>query len=475
MPCWNRQQYSRQELDQSYVPQVKGTVRDLENLPTNCDRLHLRSDDRECATHLEQPEIAVLKCGSRRDYGFGGIGHALEYPTSNAHKAFAGENPDRIISRVLSPICRKLVPPLMFLSATMAIAQSTPIVSPEVQSDNRAIFRFRAPNAQKVELQLEGRTEHIPMQKDDAGVWIVTTDPLQPDYYGYAFVADGVSLIDPRNPLTKPNLLNPQSMVHVPGPALPWEVNEVPHGVVHHHFFKSGVVGDQRDYYVYTPPDYNAAGKKKKYPVLYLLHGYSDDASGWTAVGRANVIVDNLIAQQKAEPMIVVMPLGYGDLEMLSRGSAAFSHNDLRQRNLEKFRESLLTEIIPRVEKDYQAAKDRNSRAIAGLSMGGSESMFVGLTSADRFGWIGAFSTGGLSDNFDQQFAEMKPKEVARFNLLWIACGTDDHLIDANRRLREWLTSKDVKHIDVDTPGAHTWMVWRRNLEKFAPLLFQGK
>jgi len=355
----------------------------------------------------------------------------------------------------------------------VAIAQAGPVISPEVQPNNRATFRFRDPNAQKVELQLEGKTAHLPMQRDDAGVWSVTTEALEPDYYGYSFVADGVSLIDPLNPLMKPNLHGTQSMVHVPGPpTLPWEVNDVPHGVVHHHFFKSGVVGDQRDYYVYTPPGYDAAAKKK-YPVLYLLHGYSDDASGWSAVGRANVILDNLIAQQKSVPMIVVMTLGYGAPEVLEHGSGGLNNPDLRQRNLQKFRESLLTEVIPQIEREYRASKDRKSRAIAGLSMGGSESLFVGLTTADQFAWIGAFSSGGLNDNFDQQFSEMKPKDVSHLELLWIACGTDDSLIGLNRSVREWLTNKGVKHTDVDTPGAHTWMVWRRDLATFAPLLFQ--
>ena len=311
------------------------------------------------------------------------------------------------------------------------------------------------------------------MQKDDAGVWSVTIDALEPDYYGYSFIADGIALIDPRNPLMKPNLLSAQSMVHVPGPpSLPWEMNDVPHGVVHHHFYKSGVVGDQRDYYVYTPPGYDSTAKKK-YPVLYLQHGYSDDASGWTAVGRANVILDNLIAQQRAKPMLVVMALGYGAPEVLEHSSGGLNNPDLRQRNLQKFRESLLTEVIPQVERDYRASKDRKARAIAGLSMGGSESLFVGLTSADQFAWIGAFSSGGLNENFDQQFSEMKAKDVSRLELLWIACGTDDHLMGLNRGVREWLTSKGVKHTDVDTPGAHTWMVWRRNLATFAPLLFQ--
>src|SRR4051794_4201272 len=365
---------------------------------------------------------------------------------------------------------------LLSISAAICFAQRAPAVqSPEVHADGRATFRLHAPAAQKVSASIEGAKEALPLQKDEQGTWSVTTDALAPDLYGYSFEVDGVHVVDPSNTAIKPNLLNLSNVVDVPGKTpLPWEPSDIPHGTVHHHFYKSNIVGDNRDYYVYTPPGYDAAAKKK-YPVLYLLHGYSDDASGWTAVGRANVIFDNLIAQQKAKPMIVVMTLGYGAPEMLTHGFNAFSDNNLRQRNLDKFRQALLTEVIPQIEKEYHAATDRNSRAIAGLSMGGSESLFVGLTSADRFGWIGAFSTGGLSDNFDQQFAELKSKDVSDLRLLWIACGTDDHLIDSNRRLREWLTNKGIKHTDIDTPGAHTWMVWRRNLAAFAPLLFQGK
>lgn len=357
--------------------------------------------------------------------------------------------------------------------ATLTFAQHTPIRSPEVQPDRRVTFRFHDPNAQQVEVRLEGRTAPYAMQKDENGIWTVTTDPLEPDFYGYSFIADSVALIDPSNPLMKPNLLGTQSEVHVPGPAsLPWEVNEVPHGVVHHHFYRSNVVGDQRDYYVYTPPGYNAA-KKTKYPVLYLLHGFSDDASGWTAVGRANVILDNLIAQGKAKPMIVVMPLGYGAPEILTLGFGGFSHEDLREQNMEKFRQALLTEVLPQVEQNYRVATDSKSRAIAGLSMGGAESLFTGLTSLDKFDWIGAFSSGGLGDNLDQQFAGMDASKAAKLKLLWIACGTDDHLYASNQKLRAWLTSKGVHHTDIDTPGAHTWMVWRRNLSNFAPLLFR--
>jgi enterochelin esterase family protein len=232
------------------------------------------------------------------------------------------------------------------------------------------------------------------------------------------------------------------------------------------------VANDQRDYYVYTPPGYDP-GVKKTYPVLYLLHGFSDDASGWTAVGRANVILDNLIAHGKAKPMIVVMPLGYGTMEMITLGWDAWSHTDVRQRNLSKFREALLTEVMPSVESEYRVETDRHSRAIAGLSMGGSESLLTGLNNLDKFAWIGAFSSGGMPDDFQTDFPALDAKSNQQIRLLWIACGTEDRLITVNRNLREWLKGKGVQHIDIETPGMHTWMVWRRNLAEFAALLFR--
>ncbi len=356
-----------------------------------------------------------------------------------------------------------------------ASAQTTQALrSPEVHSDNRVTFRLRAPNAKEVILAREG-AQRLPMQKEEQGVWSVTTEPLEPDLYGYSFVSDGVSLIDPSNPLMKPNLLYTQSVVHVSGPAsLPWEVNNVPHGTIHHHFYKSRVVGDERDYYVYTPPGYDPAAKNL-YPVLYLLHGFSDDAGGWTAVGRAHVILDNLIAQGKAKPMLVVTPLGYGAPEIVSPVTASARDPKLRQRNLDKFRDALLTEVIPEVEKVYRASKDRNSRAIAGLSMGGAESLYVGLNAMTRFAWIGAFSSGGLSEDFNATFAALDSKANSQLHLLWIACGTEDRLIDGSRKFRDWLKSKEIRHTGIETPGAHTWMVWRRNLAAFAPLLFRAK
>ncbi len=349
-----------------------------------------------------------------------------------------------------------------------------PLQSPELLAGNRVTFRFRAPNAKEVLLAREG-APRIPMQRDEQGVWSVTTDPLEPDYYGYVFVADGVSLIDPYNPAMKPNLLNAQSVVHVKGSgSLPWETNDVPHGTVHHHFYNSAVVGDDRDYYVYTPPGYDP-GARKLYPVLYLLHGFSDDASGWSAVGRAHVILDNLIAQGKAKPMLIVMTLGYGAPEIVTRLAPPLRDPALRQRNVDKFRDALFTEVIPQVEKAYRVSSDRAARAIAGLSMGGAESLQVGLNALDRFAWIGAFSSGGLNEDFNAAFPNLDAKANAKLRLLWIACGTEDRLIEVNRKFRDWLTSRDIRYTPIETAGAHTWMVWRRNLAEFASLLFQEK
>ncbi len=349
--------------------------------------------------------------------------------------------------------------------------KQAPLVSPDLHSDRSVTFRVRAPNARAVKLDLEGGNS-AEMQQDDHGVWSVTTAPLPPDYYGYSFTIDGVRSLDASNPSLVPNLIFPRDSVHVPAASLPWELNDVPHGEIHHHFYRSTVAADDRDYYVYTPANYDPAANKT-YPVLYLLHGFSDDASGWTSVGRANVILDNLIAQGAAKPMIVVMPLGYGTMEMIRRAWKAWSDTDLCNTNFNKFTEALLTEVMPRMESEYRITKDRNSRAIAGLSMGGSESLLTGLNHLDKFSWIGAFSSGGIPDDFQKDFPSLDEKANQQLHLLWVACGTDDHLITINRNLREWLKTKSVKVTEIETPGMHTWMVWRRNLAAFAALLFQ--
>lgn len=362
-------------------------------------------------------------------------------------------------------------PSAILVAAMLASpAFSEPLRSPDVRPDGRVTFRFHAPNAGEVAVHCETLPDGV-MQKDAEGVWSFTTAALAPDIYVYSFRVDGLKVIDPLNPLIKYNLLGIDSQVHVPGPAsLPWEVNDVPHGTVHHHFYKSAAVGADRPFFVYTPPGYDPAASRL-YPVLYLLHGFSDAENAWTTVGRANVILDNLIARGQAKPMLIVMPLGYGNREVLARGWSKTRVDEIWDDSNRRFRDALLDEIIPKVEKAYRASPDRNSRAIAGLSMGGTQSLLIGLNSLDRFGWIGSFSAGGLASDFSAAFPALAAGPAPR--LLWVGCGKQDRLIGTNRMLDEWLSGKAVVHTWVESEGNHSFLVWRRYLAQFAPLLFQ--
>lgn len=365
------------------------------------------------------------------------------------------------------------------LSASLpTFSQETPApVSPEVHPDRTITFRLRMPNAQKVTVNLE-TGQGLPLIKDEHGLWSVTTPVLDPDLYGYAFSVDGTTVLDPENTNYKSNLLYPNNLVEVPGEGLqPWDRADIAHGELHHHYYHSTAAGDNRDYFVYTPPGFDAKAKTK-YPVLYLLHGFSDDASGWSIVGKSNLILDTLIAQGKAKPMIVVMPLGYGESGYASHNTRSFEDPELTQRNVEKFREALLTEVLPQVEHAYPVSADRKDRAIAGLSMGGAETLFTGLNNLDKFAWIGSFSMGGLTagtagDNYSRIFPALNAKDAARIRLLWIACGTSDHLLPASQKFIAWLNTEGIHATAIETPGAHQWMVWRRNLASFAPQLFR--
>jgi enterochelin esterase-like enzyme len=362
--------------------------------------------------------------------------------------------------------------------AALAHGQASPsFKSSEVHPDRSITFRYKDPAAGKVLLSLEGAGKPLPMRKDSDGVWSVVTLPLPPQIYGYGFEVDGRPQFDPKNPVLKPNLINVGNLVTVPGSAPQlWEAREVPHGVVHHHFYTSkvvnGVVEGQTEYYVYTPPSYDPK-RAKPYPVLYLLHGWSDMANGWTAVGQANFIFDNLIAEGKAEPMLVAMPLGYGDMKFVTSGGGVWDDNAAVDHNVALFSQALLTEILPLVESAYHASKDRNDRAIAGLSMGGLESLTIGLTHPERFGWVGGFSSP-MGHREEDELAALRGN-TARLHLLWIACGKEDDLITRNRNFIAWLKSRDVPVTAIETPGGHTWMVWRDNLAYFAPLLFKEK
>jgi enterochelin esterase-like enzyme len=369
-----------------------------------------------------------------------------------------------------------LIVPVLLSVMTRAQATAS-FKSNEVHPDGSITFRYQDPAAGKVLLNLESESNLLPMDKDSDGVWSVVTPPLPPEIYGYVFKVDGRSQIDPKNPGIIPNLVSVGNLVTVPGsvPQL-WEARDVPHGEVHHHFYASkvvsGLVDGQSEYYVYTPPGYDPK-KGNRYPVLYLLHGWSDMANGWTAVGQANFVFDNLIAEGKVKPMIVVMPLGYGDMKFVTSGMSMWRDDAAIDRNLSLFRQALLTEVLPRVESEYQVSKKSDDRAIAGLSMGGLESLTIGLTHPEQFGWVGGFSSA-LGHHDEERLATLSRKS-ANPHLLWIACGTEDNLITPNRNFIAWLKSKDVPVTVVETPGMHTWMVWRDNLAQFAPLLFQGK
>jgi enterochelin esterase-like enzyme len=288
-------------------------------------------------------------------------------------------------------------------------------------------------------------------------------------------VSDGTPVLDPGNPAVESSYAYFNNEVTVPGPPQPWDPGDVPHGVVHHHIYKTAVLeglpGGIEDYYVYTPPGYDATAGKS-YPVLYLLHGWSANAGAWTHSGNANLILDNLIAEQKALPMIVVMPLGYGDLGFVTSGFGVWNDEEKVKNNLALFSKALLTEILPQVEGSYRASARRGDRAIAGLSMGGGESLIIGLNHPDLFAWVGGFSSAVAFAQPDAVFPGLDAKRPP--SLVWVSCGTEDGLIKVNRTFVAWLKSKALNPVAVETPGIHNWPVWRDNLIHFAPLLFRG-
>jgi enterochelin esterase family protein len=367
--------------------------------------------------------------------------------------------------------------------------------SPEVAADGSITFRLRAADAKDV--AVVGIGQRLPMQKNDQGIWSATTSPQKPDLYTYSFSVDGATVLDPGNGLLKTSYGSAgQSMVRVPGREV-WDPGDGPHGAVTHHFYKSAIVGDNRDYYVYTPPNYDA-NRATPYPVFFLLHGLGDDASGWTTVGAANMILDNLINQGKAQPMIMVNTLGYGNPD----GPAGAMRSDM----IPTFAKALAEEVLPQVEKTYRASHDRTQHAIAGLSMGGAETVYTALHYSDRFAYAGSFSgafvmyaranppapaqpgaesagRGGRGQmapmtpaDFEKNFAGMDAAKInSDLRVFWIACGTEDGLIGVNRQFASWLDSKNVHYAKAEIPAyAHVWPLWRRNLAEFAPLLFQA-
>ncbi len=385
-----------------------------------------------------------------------------------------------MIPRSLRTACAVVSAVLPFASLPLARAQDaeTPKFESFVANPDRTItFKYLDPAATAVSVALDGTAAPQPMTKGADGVWAATTPAQAPQIYGYSFQVDGRKQLDPKNPRTTVNLLEIENVMEVPGEGLqPWDARPVLHGEVHHLYYTThvvtGLAQDQDDFYVYTPPNYNPKAKTK-YPVLYLLHGFSDDASGWTAVGQANLILDSLIADGKIKPMVVVMPLGYGEMSFVRGGGGGWKQPEAVASNVRLYQQTLLTEVLPKVETEFRVSKKREDRAIAGLSMGGLESLSIGLNNTDKFAYVGGFSSAAAS--IDQaKLAGLTP-ETAKLKVLWIACGTEDHLIEPNRQFVAFLKSKNMPVTAVETPGMHDWMVWRDNLVHFAPLLFQGK
>ena len=339
------------------------------------------------------------------------------------------------------------------------------------------------PNAAKVELHLEGAKDPFPMTKRRMARGASAVPGLAPQYYSYSFKVDGTDVLDPHNVTLKPSFFNVHNVFLVPGqPPMPWEPANVPHGVVHHHYYHSNIVGINSEYYVYTPPDFDP-GSKQKYPVLYLLHGYSDDPSAWTQMGKANVILDNLIAQGKVKPMIVVMPLGYGTMEVITRGWRTWNDPELVQRNYSGFSDALFQEVMPLVKKQYPLSEKREDHAVAGLSMGGAESLLVGLNHLDDFAYVGGFSSAPLGVGEHGDFAVRFPgitaqsaqKINARLRVLWIACGTEDGLFDANQKFIAWLKQKACNRLPSKPRAGMCGWYGATISSQFAALLFQSK
>ena len=355
--------------------------------------------------------------------------------------------------------------------------------SHQVNRDHSITFRLDAPNAKTVELVSDITEDLVSLTKGPDGRWAVTTSPLPAALYSYAFSVDGVDQPDPRNSQPKPSLILGASMVLRPGkPPKPWEPADVPHGTVHSHIYTTTVVeglpAGQSRYIVYTPSGYNP-DNGQAYPVLCLLHGWSDAEIAWTQIGQAHLILDALVAAGNAKSMVVVMPLGYGQMSFVEEGIEVWQNPAAIIASAMRFQRALMNEVLPQVESKYNVRRDRDGRAIAGLSMGGLQSLLIGLNQLDKFAWIGAFSSA-LSFLDDRRTRELFPTLVSpaakssspKPSLVWISCGTEDPLLPSNRNFIAWLKQRDVSLVAVENAGGHTWLEWRDRLVQFAPLLF---
>jgi enterochelin esterase-like enzyme len=375
------------------------------------------------------------------------------------------------------------------LAASIALAQMPPrtsadaVKSPDVLPDHRVTFRLYAPNAKEVTASGDWRTVDTAstgkMEKDETGVWSLTTGPLRPDFYTYSFSVDGQRMPDPKNVNLKVGVASLESIVSVPGEEAEFETERrVPHGAVNMIWYLSSALDRQRRMHIYTPPGYETS--REKYPVLYLIHGGGDNDSDWTSIGRANFILDNLLADKKIPPMIIVMPDGStaraANAPIFRPGGRGGPEAGMTG---DRFGEDLMGDIIPYVDGHYRTLATRDKRALAGLSMGGLQVLWFGLPNFEKFAWFGVFSSGqSPAGNAELErvaapfFADpKKTNEMVR--LLWISYGKTDIANANSKNLLELLSRHGIRNEAQETPGGHTWINWRAYLRQFAPLLFQ--
>lgn len=355
--------------------------------------------------------------------------------------------------------------------------QAPQVVSPEVASDGSVTFRVFSPKANEVALNGSwmGFRETLPLAKADNGVWSVSIKPLPSSMYHYNFFIDGVAAIDVTNPHALRDGTRYASLLMVPGEGSSvFQLNDTPHGNISQVWYPSPTLGTDRRMYVYTPPGYDSG--RDSYPVLYLLHGAGGDEDAWSSLGRANLILDNLIASGKAKPMIVVMTNGNAWQTSTLRqipGLPTPTRETFGQFQ-GKFEKSLVEDVVPYIEKNFRVIADKDHRALAGLSMGGGHTITAAITYPGTFGYIGVFSSGIFDANADmgemeKKFIALKATGVHKY---WVACGKEDFVMDSNKRLLSVLEKTGLEHEYFENEGGHTWANWRTYLSMFAPMLF---
>ena len=378
--------------------------------------------------------------------------------------------------------------------------QGPQVASPDVHADNTVTFNLIAPEAQKVQITgdflpskkvvfngatFDAPADPVDLVKNDKGVWSFTTEALKPELYTYNMIVDGVKIIDPLNVYNIRDINNLFSVLLIGGDARTdlYKVNKVAHGTVSKVWYESPTAGLTRRLTVYTPAGYETSGKE--YPVLYLLHGIGGDENAWSELGRAAQILDNLIAQGKAEPMLVVMTNGNISQEACpGETSEGFRVPTMMlPKTMEGSFETAFPDVVKFVEKTYRVKKDKAHRAIAGLSMGGFHSLFISINNPDTFDYVGLFSAAVdqqqnmANGGFPNIYADRNQKIDNLFGkhpkLFWIGIGKTDFLIKNNNDLRAYLDSKQHKYTYLETEGGHIWRNWRIYLSEFVPLLFK--